>query len=85
MKQGYQCDFCTEFSEILSEIVEHEKKCAFNPCSKKCWTCSNRTQEGAPISGFWNGCSAGVDQTTQFSVEEGDIVCDKWEHEGGEP
>ncbi|WP_415912361.1 hypothetical protein [Neptuniibacter sp. QD37_11] len=76
MKQVWQCDFCTYTGEH-TKVAAHEAKCVFNPANRKCMTCKHRTDEGAPISGFWNGCALKV--ANQFDVEDGDADCAKWE------
>lgn len=79
MKRVWQCEFCSETDPEAAAIEEHERRCAFNPANKRCWTCRNVTQEGAPMSGFWHGCNAGVPRDEQDDVEDGNEECAKWE------
>lgn len=67
----WQCDHCTRTGNI-EEISIHEHKCVFNPVNKKCWCCKHRFDDGAPISGFTNGCRLGH---SCLDVEDGDIIC----------
>ena len=34
-----QCDFCDKTSFSKSTIIQHEKKCFFNPATQSCATC----------------------------------------------
>ena len=87
MQQVWQCDFCSDTDVDAEVIRKHEEVCGWNPANKTCWTCANRTDEGAPISGFWNGCSIEdiYDRIDKFSyieeVEDGERSCDYWELE----
>lgn len=78
MKQVWKCDFCSTTGESMSAMMEHEEKCSWNPANKTCAPCKHRTEEGAPISGYWWGCDDGVDYDTRDAVAMGSIDCDKW-------
>lgn len=77
MKLVHQCDFCSK-TGTEEQIREHERVCDFNPEKKLCWTCENRYDEGAPISGFWNACKKGLNCS---DVEDEGEPCKLWEPE----
>lgn len=79
MIQVWKCDFCNETNADAEVTANHEKGCSFNPATKRCWTCTHRTTEGAPISGFWNGCSVGVSSETQEDLDDTGGACPRWE------
>ena len=79
MKQVWKCDYCHTTDADADKASAHEMECSFNPAMKRCWTCTHRTEEGAPISGFWNGCNAGVPPSEQMDIEDKDADCAKWE------
>ena len=41
MKQVYQCDLCGHIELTELDIIEHEKKCRWNPANKMCRSCAN--------------------------------------------
>jgi len=77
MKKVFQCDFCSTTRDTETDMELHEPVCSFNPINKQCWTCEHRTEEGASISGFWNGCNLhnDIDHIEDFG-EKG--LCKDW-------
>ncbi|MBU3917951.1 hypothetical protein KKA14_20680 [bacterium] len=69
MKKGFQCEFCSEFSENSEAIQEHEKVCSYKPASQICKTCQHG--EYYMQSGKTD-CKIGLD-----TLEDG-IACKKW-------
>lgn len=80
MKQVWKCDHCSFTGEHPDAVAEHERGCAFNPANKKCWTCRHCFTDGAPISGFHNGCRKGHNCE---AVSDG-LACPDWQPEIGE-
>ena len=76
MKQGFQCEFCDEFSENSEAILTHEKECSFNPENKRCWTCKHRYQTGGDLFGIIEECKM---QHDNFEIFENDLSCKFWE------
>lgn len=36
----YTCDYCAGQSQNKLDMIEHEKRCSYNPATKYCCTCS---------------------------------------------
>jgi len=77
MKTVLQCDFCSHTENVNSKglMIEHEKKCAFNPKNKYCYTCKHKYEAGYPISGPMTGCRIDLDVVDG----EDDGNCEGWE------
>ncbi len=78
MKNVFQCDFCHTTNVNSPPIIEHEKKCSFNPSLKQCWTCVHHVDEGMPISGSMYVCQKGLNC---WDIRENDKPCDLWEQD----
>ncbi len=75
MKQVWKCDFCHHTGTHV-DVEKHETDCSFKPANRECWTCKHRTEEGAPISGFSNGCELKV--PNRMEIEDGGVQCVLW-------
>jgi len=80
MEKVWKCDHCSSTFDLdkKDNAAKHEDGCSFNIKNETCWTCNNRFDDGAPISGPNNACRKGH---SCFDREEEDfaVKCDDYE------